>query len=408
MLLDNECNGGGLIIEVPDWVRRPIDGVRKATSGAGAHRDSLLLLVKGVLAATAAWFIANELLGAPSPTFAPFAALLTVQATISGSLKDALRFAVAMISGVVLATLVTYLFGTSTASFAGLVLLASALGRVRKLRAQGPQVAVAALFSFAALLQSTSATVDLYNVVSIIGLAVLGCCIGTITNLVVVPPLRYQSVEYGISTLSQFMTSLLNDIAEGLNAGVPEKDQADEWLERAEHYSDLVSQARAGVEGVAQKMRFNPRRIFQRSSSSYEGHRIIVNALERTGGQVLSMTRAMSNIPQSDDALKTEHDRFCIAYSEFLSVVIEAVGVLERLRRAEDTDADERLGAAVERARSDYRAVAESARAHQLDGPDELPVYGAMQIDGQRVIEELAQAQRNLDRLTTTPRGYTD
>lgn len=206
---------------MPEWLRQPADRIRKATEIAGAHRDNLLLLLKGVLAATAAWFIADTLIGAPSPTFAPFAALLTVQATISGSLKDGMRFAAAMVCGVTLATLVTTLMGTSTASFAGLVLLASALGRWRRLAPQGTQVAVSALFAFAAFLQSDSSTIDLYNVASMVGLALLGCCLGAVTNMVVVPPLRYRSAEYGISTLSRFMAALLMDISKGLRSGSP-------------------------------------------------------------------------------------------------------------------------------------------------------------------------------------------
>ncbi|WP_178945711.1 aromatic acid exporter family protein [Kocuria sp. TGY1127_2] len=390
---------------MPEWLRQPADGMRKATEIAGAHRDSLLLLLKGVLAATAGWFIADTLLGAPSPTFAPFAALLTVQATISGSLKDGVRF---MVCGVALATLVTALVGTSTASFAGLVLLASALGRWRRLAPQGTQVAVSALFAFAALLQSDSPTIDLYNVASMVGLALLGCCLGVVTNMVVVPPLRYRSAEYGISALSQFMTSLLTDVSEGLREGIPDQHQADGWVQRAEDYSRLVAQARAGIEGVAQKMRFNPRRIFQHSSGSYEGHRIIVNTLDRAGGEVLSITRAMASIRDTENRSKTEHDRFCIDYSQFLPVVGEAVGVMEGLRRPEDTDDIERLDTIVGRARTAYSTIAERARDYQLDDPDQWPVYGSMQIDGHRLIEELTHAQSSLKRLATTPRGYAD
>ena len=132
-------------------LRRVADLVSKAAVRASANRDSLLLLFKAVIAATAAWIIANDVVGAPSPTFAPFSALLMVQATISGSLRDAVRFAGAMVSGVVLAGLMVPLLGTSTGTFAGVVLLTSALGRWRKLGEHGPQMVVAALFAFAVL-----------------------------------------------------------------------------------------------------------------------------------------------------------------------------------------------------------------------------------------------------------------
>jgi hypothetical protein len=99
----------------------------------GPDRDALLTILKSVIAATAAWLLANDLLGAPSATFAPFTALLMVQATISQSLDQSARYAAAMVFGVVLAGLVTPTFGAAAWTFAGLILIALIFGRWRKL-----------------------------------------------------------------------------------------------------------------------------------------------------------------------------------------------------------------------------------------------------------------------------------
>lgn len=95
-------------------------------------------------------------------------------------------------------------------------------------------------------------------------------------------------------------------------------------------------------------------------------------------------------------------------YGQFLSVISEAIDVLEGLRRPEDTEDSQRLDAAVDRARSAYRVFSERARGHHMDDPDQWPVYGSLQIDGQRLIDELTHAQSSLKRLATRPRGYAD
>jgi len=387
-------------------LRQVADLASKAAVRASANRDSILLLFKGVVAATAAWIIANDLLGVPSPTFAPFSALLMVQATISGSLRDAVRFAGAMVSGVLLAGLMVPLLGTSTGTFAGIVLLTSVLGRWRKLGEHGPQMVVAALFAFAAFTQSGTSTSGFVRLASIVGLVVFGCLVGVVTNMLIVPPLRYRSAEYGIGALSGAMAELLTDASKGMAEGVPDQEQAKKWRERATWYPDMVSQARMGVETVAEQMRFNPRRVFQRSSSSYEGHRVIINALDRTSRLLLSAMASLTSISLSDDPLRQEHDHFCVAYSRLLDVVAEGVCVLEGLRRPEDTEHGERLSEAVDRARTAYVELAEQSAGRKLDRPDQWPVYGSLQTDARRLIEEFAQAQRSLSQLTHPPRGY--
>ncbi|MFD9444664.1 hypothetical protein ACFWBR_39310 [Streptomyces sp. NPDC060006] len=202
------------------------------------------------------------------------------------------------------------------------------------------------------------------------------------------------------------MAELLTDASMGLAEGVPDQGEAEKWHERATWYPDMVSQARMGVETVAEQMRFNPRRVFQRSSSSYEGHRVIINALERISRLLLSAMTSLTSISLSDDPLRQEHDHFCVAYSRLLDVLAESVCVLEGLRRLEDTEHGERLSEAVDRARTAYVELAEQSAGRQLDGPDQWPVYGSLQTDARRLIEEFAQAQRSLSQLTHTPRGY--
>lgn len=108
-----------------------------------------------------------------------------VQATISQSLDQSARYAGAMVFGVVLAGLLTPLLGAAIVTFSILMLVALILGRWRKLGKQGPQVGVAALFA------------------------------------------------YSISALAHSVCDLLTDAANSIAKGVPDQDEADALLHRA-------------------------------------------------------------------------------------------------------------------------------------------------------------------------------
>lgn len=385
----------------PDKTRmqRVIGLVRRAIEYPGPDRDALLLIVKGIVASTVAWVLANNVLAAPSATFAPLTALLMVHVTISQSLDHAVRYAAAMVGGVVLAGLLTPVLGATTVTFAVLMLIALVLGRWRKLGQQGPQVGVAALFAYSSFTQAGTVSSSVLQLVNLVGLVLLGCVLGVVTNLVIVPPLRYRSAEYGIDALSRSLSVLLTDISAGLQEGAPSQDQADAWLHRVDQFPAVATQARSTVEHVAETMRFNPRRWFRRRTGSFEGHRTIINALERAGDQLRAATRGLSYTTGSDDPQQNEHDQFCRTYGQMLAVISEAARVLGELRNAEDTEHTRELDETIDRARKAYNAVVAQAEGQHLDDPDQWPVYGALQTDAHRLVGEFIQAQKDLSRL---------
>lgn len=373
--------------------------VRRAVGHAGPDRDSLLLIVKSVIAATLAWLIANNALQAPSATFAPFTALLMVQATVSQSLDQSARYSGAMVVGVLLAGLLTPALGPATLTFAALMLVALIFGRWRRLGQQGPQVAVAALFAYSSFSAAGSSPTSFLQLASIASLVLLGCALGVITNLIIVPPMRYRSAEYGISSLAHSLSELLADVSEGLRSGVPTADQAEEWRYRANQFPDTVAQARATVEHAAETMRFNPRRLFMRNSTSFEGHRSILNAFERATEQLRSTARGITYAASTDHPVHSEHEQFLNTYAEVLATAAETACALGRLHSPHDTQHLDELHDASDRARQAYQDLAEQTEGQELDSPDQWPVYGALQTDAHRVVEEFVEAQQKLSEL---------
>lgn len=370
--------------------------LRRGWGHAGPDRDALLLIVKSMVAASAAWLIANDLLGAPSATFAPFTALLMVQATISQSVFQALRYAAAMLFGVVLAGSLTPLMGPLLVTFAVLIVIALLIGRWRRLGTQGPQVGVAAMFAYSAFVESGQGESSFAQIGSIAGLVILGCSLGVLTNLIIVPPMRYRSAEYGISSLSQSLCDLLTDMSDGLSAGIPDGQNADSWRHRANQFPDTVAQARATMEEAAETFRFNPRRLFMRSSTSFEGHRVVLNALERASEQLRSISHGLTDATGENTPHHREHDQFFEIYSGLLSAVAEAARVLGNLHSAQDVKQANEFDEATDRARRAYQRLTEHSAGEELDSPEQWPIYGALQTDAHRAVEEFLQARNNL------------
>jgi hypothetical protein len=258
---------------------------------------------------------------------------------------------------------------------------------------------VAALFAYSSFSQSGGSPASYLQLGSIAGLVLLGCSIGVITNLVIVPPIRYRSAQYGISALSRSLCDLLTDVSEGLQAGVPARDQAEEWQHRADQFPTTVAQARSAVEHAAETMRFNPRRLLMRGSSSFQGHRTILNALERATEQLRSTTRGLTYAATTDHPHEQQHDQFAVGLANVLAFTAETARILGQLHSTNDTDELHQLDQTTDRARHAYSELAESVQGEQLDDPDQWPIYGPLETDAHRLVEEFIQARDSLDQL---------
>src|SRR4051812_39738500 len=102
-------------------------------------------IVKTAAAAVIAWVIAHDLLGIPQPFLAPWAALLTVHATVYRTLARGLQQVAATVLGVVLAFAAGATLGVGAASLGLVLLVGMAAGATRGLRAEATTAAATAL-----------------------------------------------------------------------------------------------------------------------------------------------------------------------------------------------------------------------------------------------------------------------
>src|SRR5437764_5722478 len=102
-------------------------------------RDPILWLsaaqiAKAVAATVLAWLLAVHVLHLAQPFLAPWAALLTIHATVFGSLKRALQQVGASLVGVLLAFAAGGLLGVNALSLGAAVLAGLLAGSLRRLR----------------------------------------------------------------------------------------------------------------------------------------------------------------------------------------------------------------------------------------------------------------------------------
>src|SRR4051794_10412942 len=93
-------------------------------------------LVKTVSAVVLAWVVARSVLDVTQPFLAPWAALLTVHATVYRTLRRGIQQATAAVAGVLVAFAAGTVLGAGALSLAVAVLLGLLIGSLRSLRAE--------------------------------------------------------------------------------------------------------------------------------------------------------------------------------------------------------------------------------------------------------------------------------
>ncbi|MFC7741310.1 aromatic acid exporter family protein [Nocardiopsis composta] len=152
---------------------------------------------KCTVAAGVSWFIASDLMQAMSPAFAPFTAVMMVQATVYRSIAASWRYIAAVTAGVVVQGALGFLAGPAFTTFLLVALVALTLSRWPALGEQRTYVATAAFFAFSQFTMATDAAGRLQGLVEIVLLVLVGCLVGVAVNLLLLPPLRYRSADEG-------------------------------------------------------------------------------------------------------------------------------------------------------------------------------------------------------------------
>lgn len=378
----DRAGADGAVARARAWVSR-------AVGSDGHERHTALSIGKSALAASLAWFVAQHLIQASSPAFAPFTAVLMMQVTVYQSVVQSLRYVGAVALGITVQAVLGFAAGPDMLTFVVVTLIALVIGRWRPLGSQGSQVVTAAFFAFSTFLTSQGYTGRLVDLSQILLLVLIGCAIGTAVNVLVLPPMRFRSAEYAIRSLAHAECDLIGDIRRGMERGELTEDEAEDWRRRANRLASTVQQTRSAVDTAWESVHLNPARLLRRHRHhvAFEGYQQLVDALERTTHQLGSLARSIHL--WSRDEERSVHQDFLRLYGDFLASVAEITRELSGLDQDRLGPQARRLCRLAEQARERHDDLVRAKEGEDSPPFDDLRLpYGVLLIEAQRLMDE--------------------
>lgn len=269
----------------------------------------LILALKAAVAVLGAWLLAVLLPGTLDDYayYAPLGALLGVSPTVIASIRTSIE----MVAGIVLGVLVGWaLIGVGLPWFARAPLAAGIGVLIAGARILGEgRVYVAIAGVFVVILGADDP--ESYGLAYAAQFG-LGLVVGTVVNLVFVPPLRFASARNRISALRRDIAGRLDELAEIIVADWP--PDRDDWLDDTRQLRRAVEDARDLVDEARESGRANPRILWHHvdTSGDYEDIETLRVVGTRLSDIVDALSGAIWNRPVAveltSEAVRPLHD----------------------------------------------------------------------------------------------------
>jgi uncharacterized membrane protein YgaE (UPF0421/DUF939 family) len=206
-------------------VEAPVWWCYRAGRFSGREREALIRSAKMALAAVIAWLLARSF---PSPQsfIAPYAAVFLMGDTVAQSVSTAIRQAVALVFGVLLAYLAITVLGRPVVALAVAVFAGMLLGRWKRLGDSGIWVGVTAL------LMLTYGTADHSGYLAVrVAQTLMGSVVGVAVNTLVLPPTYLRETRRAVADIAEETRQLLCSMADELREEWNDRT-ARAWLRR--------------------------------------------------------------------------------------------------------------------------------------------------------------------------------
>jgi uncharacterized membrane protein YccC len=325
--------------------------------------SDVLQLVKTVAAAVVAWVLAVEVLSLPQSFLAPWAALLTIHATVYRTVARGLQQAAAAVVGVLLAFAVGVVLGVGWVSLALVLLAALALGAMRPIRAESTTAAATAL-----VVLLTGYSDDGSMLLARLADTFIGIATGLVVNLAVWPPLRDRSAARRIDVLDDRLGALLAKMAGDLRE---RGAAADRWVDGTRELDHDIDDAWADVRRARESGRLNLRRHAARRIQDTRELADVLIGLEQAVADTRSMARTMGRA----GAVSEWEPQFRTTWISLLGRAADAV------RNADAGD--------VLRVCEDLESVARNLPDGNGHGASR-PVQGALLVNLRNILEAMA------------------
>jgi len=194
--------------------------------------------IKTTLAAVLAYLLALWLLGSqPPPLLAPLTALLVAQLTIFETVKSSVERVGSVVAGVLVAVLLSKVFGLTWWSLGITILAALVIGLLLRLGEHTLEVPISAM-----LVLAVAGTAALDRVAE----TLIGAATGVVVSFLLRPPMYVQSAGDAIGRLAADMAELLSSMGAELTEGWS-GEQARAWEGRARELDRPLHAARVAL-----------------------------------------------------------------------------------------------------------------------------------------------------------------
>jgi Aromatic acid exporter family member 1 len=247
-------------------------------------------LLKTALAAAVAWILAVRVFHLGQAFMAPWAALLTVHATVFGTMRRGVQQAAASVLGVLIGFAAWQAFGLGAVSLAAAVLAGLVAGSVRGVRAETTTAATAVVVLTAGYIDRSG------MLAARLADTGIGIVVGLLVNVVVWPPLRDRGAAKQIDVIDDRVGDLLVDIAGQLQTGFT-GDDVESWIARTDQLDNDIDRAWGVIEEARESGRLNPRRAVPQRMQATGGFVPLVSRLAQAVAETRSMVRTIARLP---------------------------------------------------------------------------------------------------------------
>lgn len=360
--------------------------VRRGVRSPGTERDDLVLGAKTAVAAMGAWMLARYFLPVAVATFAPFTALVALQATVYRSLRGCAQYLLAMTVGAALAATLAATAGIHGWTFGLLTLLALAIGRFRPLGEHGTQVAIVGFFAFS----SGQGRIDYIG--HLVASVVIGAVCGLTAHLVLAPARHTRHRQEAVEDLYTGIHRRIGTLADAFEEEAPDAARVRQLRRDWRRLSADADRIRHTIDREAENGRLNPRRSIDGAGEALPRAHEAVTVAQRGLDHVRSVSRSLDHAVDSGE-LGAVPAAFRSAYASLLRTTAAAMEHIGQTARTEPDRLDELLGQA--------SAELDHAQRHALPSrntsPETVTLQGTLLTDAARLVAELRQGHRSLD-----------
>ena len=263
--------------------------------------------IKTTLAAVLAYLLALWLLGGqPPPLLAPLTALLVAQLTIFETVKSSVERVGSVVAGVLVAVLLSKVFGLTWWSLGITILAALVIGLLLRLGEHTLEVPISAM-----LVLAVAGTAALDRVAE----TLIGAATGVVVSFLLRPPMYVQSAGDAIGQLAADMAELLSSMGAELTEGWS-GEQARAWEDRARELDRPLHVARVALARGEESLRLNPRQRRVREGAS--SLRAALATLEHSAVQVRGITLDLADLAEAVESSGQAEPELLVALGALL------------------------------------------------------------------------------------------